>query len=294
MRPTAAGRHNPGFVLVMVLVVLALAGGLLGLCAHRTSRRALAAGLARRDLQRRWGRRSLETVCLARAEALLRRPALNGKGPVAVVRRSIALGGLTLDLVVADETAKVNLNRVAADRGRGGVRHAVSALGEGRWSLQVVLRPRAPPKGVIRTPPVRYASLEQVFAAPAPGDLLGGGRSGPAPSDRLTCWGGGKVHLRRATAPVLREMLLGLLTHYQVQRLAALREEEPSLGVEGLLDRLDLEEKKRGAARRRLTVRSTCHSLWIVTRGRTRDWYRLAVRQQAGAENDAGRWTFVW
>jgi len=290
----AESRRNSGFVLIMVLVVLALAGGLLGLCAHRTSRRALAAGVAQRDLQRKWGTRSLETLCLPQAEAILRKQSVNEDGPCAAVRRSFDLGGVTFDVVVADETAKANLNQIAADRGRGGLRHAVATLGEGRWPLQVILRPCEQPTGIIRTPPVQYASLEQVFAGASSGDLLGNGSDRPGPSERLTCWGNGKVHFRRAPAPVLQEMLVGILTHYEVYRLEALRDDDPMLGLEELLTKLELEKETREAARRRLTSRSTCHSLWIVIHGLTRSWYRLAVRQEADAENDVGRWTFVW
>ncbi len=278
----------------MVLVVLALAGSLLGICAHRTSRRALAAGVQERRLQRTWGMRSLDTACLARAEAILIEADREDRPPPAAVHRRITLGNTTFDLVVADEQAKANVNALAAERGREAIRASAGALSAGRWILQVVPRPVREKTGEIRSPQVLFASLEQVFADVSPADLLGTGPDRPGPAEDLTCWGNGKVHVRRAPPTVLREMLTGALSEYQVHRLCLLREELPDAGLEELLGRLELESEERDRLRKRLTQDSNCHSLWIVARGRTRDWHRLIVNQTGDATNDAGRWTFVW
>jgi len=282
----------------MVLVVLAIAGSLLGLCADRTSRRALEAGIAARALQRRWGVRTLETACLAQAETILREGRREDEPPPAVVRLQMVLGGMTFDLVVADELAKANVNRIAAGRGTDAVRAGVAALSEGRWVLQVLPRPVEVPTDEVRTPKTLFVSLEQVFSAVSPAELLGAGAGididAPAPGDLLTCWGNGKIHLRRAPPSVLREALKGVFTEYEVHRLVTLRDEAPEAGLGTLLSRLELDEKVRSEAEKWITETSTCHSLWVVARGRTRNWHRLSVRQQGDAENDAGNWTFEW
>jgi len=199
---------------------------------------------------------------------------------------------------VADELAKANVNRIAAMRGTDGVRAVVAALSEGRWVLQVLPRPVEVPTEEVRTPKVLFVSLEQVFQGVSPAELLGAGTGidvdAPAPSDLLTCWGNGEVHLRRAPASVLRETLKGVLTEYEVHRLVTLRDEAPEAGLGTILSRMELDEKVRAEAERWITETSTCHSLWIVACGRTRDWVRLSVRQQGDAENDAGNWTFEW
>lgn len=286
--------REPGFALLMVLVVLAVAGSLLGLCAHRSSRRALDAGLEVRGLQRKWAVWSIEATCLARAEAILVEGTPEGGPPPAIVRQSIDLGGQTFDLVVADEQAKANVNQVAAARGPDGVRACAGAVGEGRWVLQVLPRPVETKTAEIRSPRVLYVSLEQVFSDASAADLLGAGPDRPGPADRLTCWGNGRVHFRRAPAAVLGQALDGLLTQYDLHRLLTLRDELPGAGLSEILARLGLKDTVQAEAEKRLTQSSTCHSLWIVARGRTRDWYRLTVRQEGDAENDAGRWTFVW
>lgn len=293
-------RKRRGFVLLMVLVVLALAGSLLGICARRTSDRALAAGLSARDLQRRWGVRSLQAACLGRAEAILSAPAADGRpappapAAPAAVRRSITLGDAAFDLVIADEQAKANVNRIASLRDAGGLRSSLSALSAGRWVLQVLLRPVEQKTGEIRSPPLQYASLEQVFAAASPADLLGVPPDQEGPAARVTCWGNGKVHFRRAETAVLREMLADVLSEYQVHRLSVLRDEMPEAGLSEILGRLELDATRLAAVQERVTESSSCHSLWIVARGRTRDWYRLCVAQAGDAGNDVGFWTLAW
>jgi len=277
----------------MVLVVLAVAGSLLGLCAHRTSRRALEAGVRERTLQRRWAIRSLEAVCLPRAEAILTEAGPEEGPPPASVRQTLDIGGTTFDLVVADEQAKANVNQVTAIRRTDGVRTCANTLSEGRWVLQVVPRPVEVKTGEIRTPRIVYASLEQVFRGTAPEDLLGA-VDRPGPAERLTCWGNGKVNFRRSPVAVLRVILEGVLTEYQLHRLVTLRDEQPDAGLREILAAMELDDEVRREAEKCLAETSACHSLWIVVRGRTRQWHRLSVTQQGDAENDAGHWTFVW
>ena len=286
--------HTPGFVLLMVLVVLAVAGSLLGVSARRTGEAVLEAGVAARELQRTWAMRSLQAGCLPRAEAiLLARAPEDGPAP-ATVWTTVRLGETPFDVVVSDEQAKANVNLLAAARGRAAVRASVSRLSDGRWPLQVLLRPVVQASGAIHTPPRVYASLEQVFASASPADLLGDDADRRGPSERVTCWGSGRVHVRRAGRPVLRETLQETLTEAQLARLVTLREEMPEADIETLLRELELKEAEAAAVRARLVETSTCHSLWLVARGRTRRWFRLTVEEQGDAANDAGRWTFVW
>ena len=283
-----------GFVLLMVLVVLAVAGSLLGVCARRTSNRILAAGIRQRQLQRKWGVRSLTAACLPRAEAILSDAEDEGKPAPAVVRRRIALGGTAFDLVIADEQAKANVNGIARARGHEGVRASAAALSEGRWVLQVISRPVKQTARGTRLSPLRYVSLEQVFAAASAADLLGPDAGRPGPAEQLTCWGDGRVHFRRAPVAVLREALKGVLSEYLLHRLCAAREEAPDARLAEVLTQLDLESEQRAQLRRHLTERSGCHSLWIVAHERSRDWYRLTVDWTGGAENESGWWIFEW
>jgi len=278
----------------MVLVVLAIAGSLLAVSARRTSERALEAGAAQRELQRKWGMRSIQTALLPRAEAILEEKTAEGDRPRVSAARAITLGDMGFAIVVGDEQAKANVNLIVALADRERLRGSISILNGGRWLLPVVLRPVQEKSGEIRSPPVQYASLEQVFAAPSPADLLGKAPDAEGPAARLTCWGNGKLNFRRAEELVLRVVLSDILDEYQMHRLCVLREEMPEASVSGILGLLELEKDKRALLQKRVTDASSCHSLWIVAQGRTRNWCRLIVRQQGDEANDSGLWTFAW
>lgn len=286
-------RDNRGFVLLMVLVVLAIGGSLLAVVAHRATGLSTEAGAAARNLQRKWGFRGLQTVYLGRAEEILVRHTSDLGPPPIAVRENVVLGGTEFDLVVSDEQAKANVNLVAARRDRDGLRACLSALSAGRWPLQVILRPVLEKSGVIRSVPELYASLEQVFTVSGPLELLGTDSVG-GPAQRVTCWGSGKVNFRRAEAAVLQEVLTPVLDEYEVHQICLLREAMPTARLSEVLAQLELEKDTRAEAEKLLADGSSCHSLWIVVRGRTRDWHRLYVRQVGDAENDAGSWTLDW
>lgn len=277
----------------MVLVVLAMGGSLLAVVAHRATGRSAEAGAAARDLQRKWGLRGLQTAYLGRAEEVLARHTTELEPPPVTVREKAILGGVEFDLIVSDEQAKANVNVVSARRDKDGLRACLAALSSGRWPLQVILRPVEEKSGAIRSVPLLYASLEQVFTVSGPVELLGTD-SVAGPARRVTCWGSGKVNFRRAEPAVLREVLTPVLDEYQVHQLCLLRDAMPTAGLGAILAELELEKDTRAAAEKLLADGSSCHSLWIIARGRTRQWHRLCVKQVGDAENDAGACILDW
>jgi hypothetical protein len=58
--------NNPGFVLLMALAILVIAGTILAASARRCCRRAIDAGSAQQDLQVHWGGLTLQAVCWGR------------------------------------------------------------------------------------------------------------------------------------------------------------------------------------------------------------------------------------
>jgi hypothetical protein len=281
----------------MVLLVLVIGASLLATVARQATNRCQAAGAAERELQRRWAYWSLQAACLGRAETILTDAAKErpqDRQP-ALLRRQIVLGGTTFDLVLGDEQAKAGVNFLAAKKDRESLRSSILALGGARWPLQVILRPMAEKTGTIRSVPIQYATLEQVFAITSPADLLRSvGQATGGPAECLTTWGNGQVNFHRAEEPVLREMLAGVLDEYQVYQLCAVRDSMPAATLAEILAKLDLEKGTLADVSKLLTDTSNCHSLWISARGTTRTWYRLYVRQAGDAENDAGFWSYGW
>jgi hypothetical protein len=273
-----------------VLVVLAVAGAALAAAARRSFEAAAAAGEAERTLQRKWGMLGIRAVCLPRAETILiGRPPVPSAGadtaeaqPVPVSRRfALTLGGTRFEVTVADEQAKANVNVVHHRRGKRGLEAALRRLQPvGAEPLRVRLRPVAfEEEDDEADVPARYGSFDQLFAGPGPADLAGTGRGGPGVAERITCWGSGKVNVRRAERDVLREACRGCLVEFEIDKLVRLREERPAVTAHEALTHLELDEKRRAEASKLLTDVSTCHSLWIVVRGRTRAWHRLYVHR---------------
>lgn len=105
-----------GYVLLIVLMVLAIAGAVLAGVCRMSLERALFAERAQADLQRRWGVLTCRTVLLPKAEA-----ALSSSGSHASeVRGNLHLGGQAFSLVFGDEQAKANVNMLYRDGGLAG------------------------------------------------------------------------------------------------------------------------------------------------------------------------------
>jgi hypothetical protein len=293
--------NKTGFVLILVLVVLAIAGVVLGSAAARGGRDAIRASTAERDLQLRWGNLSCRTAVLPLAQQMLQSAdGTDGNGlprktfSVCVTRR-ITLAGVDFDLVISDEQAKANVNLLFARGGAGQVEASVAELqSDQSRALPLLLRPQAGQDRAIRKYPLELGSYEQVFVVKHPRELVESGFDELAGQKRVTCWGSGRVNFKAADVPVLRQILAGVLTETQFDELVKYRSAQPDCTLEEALRKLKLTKEKGDDARKLLCEESSCQSLWVIARCKTRDWYTLHVVQAGDAENDAQSWTFRW
>ncbi len=293
--------NNPGFVLLMALAILAIAGTILATTSRRCCGRALDASAAQRALQVRWGTLSLQATCLAAAEDILTRDSVRLDRPVVWSGRRIVLGGMTFHAVVSDEQAKANVNLIAKSRGNTTVASVLSALQSGlSGALHVVPRPQeqaaepSAPGKLDSDIPMLYGSYEQLFDLVHPSQLFARQAFRPAAIERVTCWGSGQVNFRRADPAVLREVLLGALDDTDVGKILTFRQKQPDGTLGELMKYLNLQSGKSLKASDLLTDTSACHSVWIIAEGSTRKWYRLYVQQFVGAESNSGQWVFQW
>ncbi len=287
--------HKPGFILVMVLVVLAVCGALLGMAARRCARRALDASEALRQLQLRWGAMSCQATLLPAAEALLRQAELANQEPTAAVNGSVSLGGIEFGLRLADEQAKADANLLAHRQGDRQLTASLRRLQSDRKRpLPVRLRPTRFLSGVISGVPIRYASYDQLLVFQSPSQLVGDAETAQSPVARITCWAGGKVNLKRADKTVLRRALAGLLDETQIDRLVDYRRKFPDCSLGALLRHLELKRDNRNVLEPLVTATSTCHSLWVVAGDAARRWHRFYVVQQGDEVNDRQLWSFLW
>ena len=287
-----------GFALVMSLALIAVAAIALAGIARRSTLAAVESATASEALKRRWAVRSLRATLLPRAGEILPRGEAGarrtGDGeraswPLPARRRlALELAGIEYELVVVDEQAKVNVNALLDAHGRAEARGRLEALlaaGRNARAARLALRTSRRPD---TNAWARIGSYDQLFAGAAPGRLRGGPRvSGLAAA--VTCWGSGRVNLRRAPDRVVRATLLGRVEPRVVDAVLEARARGRPDGAGALLAGLEsigAEARQRVAAH--ATVGSETHGLWVVARTDRRSWHTLAIRAPSG------RFAFSW
>lgn len=298
-------RRQHGFALLLCLVLVLIAGIALAAAARQSATEALSAREATESLQRRWAVTSCRATLLPRVDGLLADtqqiptdadgkplPISQRPAPKAQVWITCNLSGIDFDLVLTDEQAKYHptvLQQFVPDRD---LRLALSQLAEpGRRtkaSPAVLLRPMIGlnPDGTVveqddpSQPPIEvYTGYGQLFEDLPPADLVGSDER-PGPAMRVTCWGSGKLNIKRASVQVVERALLPLLGADGVYELLQARAENPWQSPEDWMKRVvSAEPEKIDEAMFLLTEVSNCQGLWVIARGRTRSWYALSIRE---------------
>lgn len=285
-------RRQPGFALLLALVLVLLAGVALASVARRSTHAALAAHNAEDQLKRNWAVASISATLLPHAERLLddaelgvafeeSEPGVYLNDPTPRRRISCRLAGIDYDLLITDEQAKVNLNRMLRMTSRSETEAAAgrlvrSAATTGR--LEMRLRPMS---GVAAPPtrgraPEKIGGFGQVFASPDPRQLVGVDRR-PGATSRITLWGDGKLNFRRADADTIEAFCTEPLGPAMVKDLLEARRDDAHLRLAAALRQIEVEPEERARVERYLTDYSLCHGIWVVARGPQRSWYTLVI-----------------
>lgn len=266
-----------GYVLLVTLILVAIAGIALVGTSRAALRQEAGAIEGERELQRRWGTLSCRRVLLPTIERILKSEENRQATPVIALRRSITLGDCRVDLILADEQAKVNVNTLLA---MGDERDAETRLrsllsGSG-MTTHIRLRPQGGGADHLSSPSV--GSFGQVFDLPPSSGKLMDGRDPVA--DTVTCWDDGRLNFRRATERALRQVCVPALDLGQIGQIIGLRTDSPKLPLAAVLDQLQLTRERRAAAEALLTDGSGSHSLWILAHDGGRVGYELSVQEQ--------------
>ena len=299
---TRQHQREHGYMLVMTLLLVALAGTALAAVARGSLREAVTATRALDDLQRRWAVRSCQTTLLVRAEDILLDAEAQRIGPVPALDVELRLNGEIYHVVLADEQAKANVNTIHTRLGDEQTRYAVTELlAASHAQGRALLRPRQTGhrqrdaddaertliSSVLDQQPA-FGCFAQILSPPPSatdpmriGDWLAGrGDFRAAASRHLTCWGDGRVQIRRASRQVLQSVCLPLLDLGQVQAILDIRSTRPGLSVAQALEELELKPEQRSALMELLTTESRCHSLWVSAQADQRRWHHLRVRER--------------
>lgn len=294
--------NRNGFVLVMILALIVLAALLLTSLAGKSIRLANSARETEHLLQCKWLALSGERSILQSAANLFSNMNFEDfpnddrcrRGPT--LSATLNLGRYSVDLVVADEQSKVNLNHLQNTSGSTTVRSAVID------ALDCAPRPHP----VIDLRPYRvardkenaitaYASWSQVFGLSdfRPKEALGVLHT----SRCLTLWGDGRINIRRAHDEDLRRALSKVLGSREVEQLIQMRreleedreleEEVEEIELTKMVDQLELNEQQRQQILTVITDKSNCFSLWTVIRAGSREYYQLGIIHKV--EQDAAQ-----
>jgi len=322
-------RDRKGFVLLMVLMVLAIAAAVLAGTARRSGRAAIEAAGVLRDLQVRWGAASCKQFMLDHTEQLLaRRNASCASGRSRSEKRfAVRLGGIDFELILCDEQAKPNANVIAARFAAQGLQAALSNLqarrrnvlrtlpqpGTGQRTLLLrsqlhtpsgSAKPTGPARGPAMTAqvttvaqlpqavPVLYESYDQLFELHHPSQLLAGRDEQSALTLPVTCWGDGRLNFKVAGVAAMRAVLGDLLSEQQIRQLHEFASEKPNCTLAEALGALKLDHERAAVVSAYLTDTSRCFALWVIAHGRTRNWYRLYVIDTSGGAARQVDWSW--
>jgi hypothetical protein len=291
-------RHSPrpGFALLMALALVLLAGAALAGLARWSAMEALESTTAADELKHRWAVVSCRETLLGRAEQLLD-AAERGEGrdglssevymnkPMPELRVKCRLSELDYELVLTDEQAKLNLNTVLQEKTPAEVQSLAARLTHDKGdpgSLGTPLQLRrvatVDPSAEGARDWLPLGAYGQIFEDPSP-EWLVGRNGGDGLASPITCWGDGKVNLRRAPAAVIEAACMEALGPQAVSQLLAARLHNPYGSLSAMLVELDkIDDKQKRKIGAYVTDHSMCHGLWIIAHGGQRSRYTLTVR----------------
>jgi hypothetical protein len=282
----------------MVLVLIALAAISLAGLARKSLQLVQRSAEEQERLQRRWGTFSCRRMLLDRAESLLEAEIAEAQPEEMTwplpgeLSGTIELGGLQFEFQLSDEDAKANLNAIYR-RSPEDVRRMVPQLAGGAGSGNVMTNLRLPAAKLRNRDPAPLRSWGQVFEPVSGADPARIPRSIQAATARMSCWGSGKLNVRRASAVVIRTVCERSVSPDTIGQLLALRAEPGQTGLSALTERMTINNKDRTALRQLISDESRCHALWIVCRGPRRSWTTLAI-DHPGDGSGAESLQFTW
>ncbi|MCG8649368.1 MAG: hypothetical protein MI861_06025, partial [Pirellulales bacterium] len=173
----------------------------------------------------------------------------------AVVWAEVRLAEQTWRVIIADESAKLNLLRSSNQFGEESTKKLVRSLGP---QSSVVKFVAAGAEGG-KQDRLRW---EHWFEAGAVNRSESARRFADA-TQQLTLWGNGQLNVCRCDANAIDALWQNLFGRTAPPRLHQIRQQQPSPTTQQLIRSLGLRESQEEKASQWLTTTSTCHSVWI-------------------------------
>ncbi len=273
--------HACGFMLVMTLVLLAIVGTAAVAMARRSAAQATAAIQAENDLQRVWGMRSAMTLLAGSAEQVIEAAQAGQDQPIRHVHFQVTLSRMPLRILLTDEQARPNVDALADHLGTGQAQSRIMRLmREEQASFDEMIPVRLRPlerttlalagQDVASRAWPRFASYSAVFEKQDLAVIMG--LTGVSEAGQaITCWGDGRLRWSRATPQAIAAVCEDLIGLHHIQTLIHLRQEQPGLGSQEAVGRLNLPHQLQDRLRGRFVDQSHCHAIILsLTQGSRR------------------------
>ncbi len=287
-------RQRSGYVLIMTLVMITIAALSLAGLARKSLLLASESIAAQRELQRYWGANSCRRLLLDQAEVIfenLETPHIEGELPwpaPSQLSASVTLAGMTYRLWLFDEDAKLNLNTLTARLPQ-----------QRRPILGQLIGHQNPLQLTPDTSPTAKQQKRWFLSWGQMVDITQIGSGGAIDSlmelaTELTCWGSGKLNIRRVSDQTLL-LVAGKLVNQQVaQKLLEARTEATDIDSKEVLKSLALKRRNVLALRAWFTDRSSCYSLWLELDDGQRRWYHQWVQGDRASATSNSVLSFRW
>lgn len=314
-------RRSSAFALLLVLGIVALVGASMVGLAHESLTGAVEVQQRIKTLQQRWAVTSCQLTLLSQAPNLLSNRTGDQEGREAIAagpagadgdmfvterRFELRLSGARYTVVATDEQAKLNVNRLVEWSGRAAAQRIVGRMARGpaRSGVGPLVSLRPLSGGTGRRADLGLSpigSYQQVFNTNNPQQLIGES-TGMGVAARITCWGDGRLNIRRAPDELVEGVGQPLLRGSQIHALLEARRQLPNDTVQAWLDQVDtIDDDQRKALAGRMTDASRCFGLWVIGHHGPRRSYSFAVAEAGVSANDSSaaptiaHWSkFVW
>ncbi|MEM1068733.1 MAG: hypothetical protein AAGI63_07545 [Planctomycetota bacterium] len=298
-------RARSGYVLLTVIAVCVLMVTLLSVLANRSLSRGLEAADAQRSLQQRWGAQTLERALMAQAPKLFEERAELAQArnpsqpPEPYYRAAITLGGVTFDVLLGDEDAKVDLNALYHYAGQAQTNRCLGDLLDFGSNRCVRLRPAIEPRMDSRSsltsdeeleaemdPPKAFRSWGEVFELPMLTSTYGSTAALPNATTGMTCWGSGQLNFQRASDQAILAVAGAVIQDGAARDLLDRYRRSPTATLPMLLQAEVSDREDRETLARLMSQSSTSFSVWIDASTQGRKSLRRFSVQSRDREGD--------
>lgn len=274
-----------GYVLLIVIAASVLVVSMLGTLAKQSMNRGLAAADAERSLQQRWGALTLERELMKVAPKVFEIQEEIAKEqspptrPPATIRAALTLKGVTFDLLLGDEDAKLNLNSMFHHTGLQKTEQAVTEMVGPGGMRSIRLLPVTKPMLISRENsrlgqqaedgdedtviPDAFRSWSEVFDLVSLPAQAGSDAALPNLTTGMTCWGNGQLNFQRASPQAILAVAGSIIQDGGSQRLLSRHQSNPTLSLEVLLQSEVSNRRQRDKLNELMSETSTNFSLWI-------------------------------